>query len=143
MMFYIWLSITLLAIIIEFITTDLISIWFVPSGIICIVLALVNINPIIQIVVFIVLSVVLILTLRKQLAKYLNKNTAKLNHDSIIGQKVKLISPVSYDNPGSAKINGLIWSVVSKNPQEDIPSDTYVLILEISGNKLIVEQIKD
>ena len=49
-----------------------------------------------------------------------------------------MLSEANFDNMGTAKINGVIWSIVSidDNPLKE---GTIVEIVKVSGNKLIAK----
>ena len=58
-MLYTWLGITVVALILEFITADMVTIWFAGGGLIALILSLFDgVSPYIQIPVFIVVWVV-------------------------------------------------------------------------------------
>ena len=68
-MFYTWLAIILFLGFIEIATTNLVTIWFVISGLISLFLSLVINNFVIQFVVFVVIGVLLMLATRTSLEK--------------------------------------------------------------------------
>lgn len=138
---YIWLGITVFTAVIEFITMDLVSIWFVPSGIVCMILAACNVPFYIQIPVFICLSLVLILSLRKIFMKMLKKGDEKTNTDRFIGKELKLLTKIEFGIPGTVKIDGVVWNVVLEDDKKELEVDSLVRVLKITGNKLIVEEI--
>ena len=57
---YVWLGVTAVALIVEFITSDLLSIWFAGGGIIAMILALCGLSWYVHLPIFIVLSFVLL-----------------------------------------------------------------------------------
>ena len=84
-------------------------------------------------------SLVLLLSLRKIALKILLKNTdTKTNANEVIGKKFKLLTDISED-AGTIKINDVIWNVVSDNGKP-IKKGTVVEIIEIKGNKYIVKK---
>ncbi len=78
---WVWGIITAIALVFEFLTSYLISIWFASGGLITLlVVALApNLNFIWQILIFAGISVVLLLSLRKICLKLLNNNNATEN----------------------------------------------------------------
>ena len=72
-----WLIIIILLSIIEAFTINLVSIWFIVSGIITLVISLFTNNIIIQIAVFILLGVILLLSTKNILQKYLTSKNHK------------------------------------------------------------------
>ena len=71
-MLYIWLLIVVLLGILEVITTNLISIWFVISGILTMIISLFTDNLYIQIGVFVIVGVIL-MPISKSIYKKINE----------------------------------------------------------------------
>ncbi len=142
-MFWVWLGVIAVTLIIEIITLDLVSIWFSIGGIIPFILSAIGGIAIeIQIAVFVVVSALLIIFIRKYAQRLLFKNmNLKTNVDALIGKRCKLIDPVELEKNGSAKINGIVWSVSTEDSTE-IKSGALVEVIEVSGNKLIVKEIQ-
>ena len=70
--------------------------------------------------------------------KFNNKNVM-LNADAVVGKEFKLLTPISFDNAGSIKVNDVVWSVITCNKHDEVPEGTVVIVKEIKGNKYIVE----
>lgn len=139
-MFWIWLSIMVITVILEIITTDVVSIWFAFGSIIPLFFSAFNLlNPVWQIVIFITTSAILITTLRKITIKYLFKNNdSKTNLDTLIGEKYRLIEGTDFEHLGKIQIKDIVWSVKGENDQT-IKKGKIVEIIKIQGNKLIVK----
>lgn len=138
---YIWLGVIVLSVIIECVTFDLASVWFIGGGIVALILAACKVPYVWQIVVFVVVSAVLLATCRRPLLKLLGKNTAKTNADAIIGKEYSLLTPISFGVMGSLKVNGVEWSAVPENDTDEIAAGKVVRVVDIKGNKLIVKEI--
>ena len=138
--FWIWLSIIVITVILEIITTDLVSIWFTIGAVIPLFLSAFDIlNPVWQSVIFVVVSAVLIATLRKVTIKFFFKNTnSKTNLDSLIGEKHRLVEGTNFEKLGKLEIKDITWSVMGEN-QQTIKKGQVVEIVKIEGNKLIVK----
>lgn len=139
---YIWLGITALALIVEFITSEMVSVWFIGGGIVSMILALIGLKWYIHVPVFIVVSLILMLCFRKLVIKKLNKSNTKTNAETVIGEEFRLLTAVKFNEPGSIKVNDVIWSVVAKNETAEIQENSIVKIVGIKGNKYIVEEVK-
>ena len=139
-MFWVWLAVIVIGVVVEACTTDLISIWFSFGAIVPFILAgATGLRYEWQIVIFVVISAVLIVTLRKVTMKYLFKNSnAKTNLAALEGQKYRLLSRTDFETIGTVKINGVEWSVVSEN-RDTIEKDEVVEIIKVQGNKLVVK----
>ena len=142
-MIWFWLAVVVVSISIELVTYEMVAVWFMPSGIICMILDACGVDPLVQVVVFIVLSGILMLSLRKLVLKYMTKggDDSKTNQDTLIGKEAKLITPIAFNQPGTIKIQGTEWDAITKNEEDELPEKTMVVIKAIKGNKLIVEEV--
>ena len=138
---YIWLGVTVVSLIVEFVTFELVSVWMSVGAIVAMILAACKVGYEIQIVVMVVVSVGCILGLRKITLKWLTKNNEKTNMDLVVGKRVKLLTKITQDELGTVKLNGITYSAKSSN-NEEILENEYVVIEKIEGNKLIVKKEK-
>lgn len=137
---WIWLGVTVLSLVVEFVTFDLASLWFAVGGLVSMVLAACGAPLVAQLIVFIAISLILLLSLRKIALKYFLKgHNFKTNTESVIGNTYKLLSDVSKDEMGTIKINGVVWNVVSDN-NETISKGEEVEIVSVKGNKYVVKK---
>lgn len=135
---YVWLGVMVLAIIIEATTSTLVSIWFIPSAIISLILALCKVDLWIQITVFVVVSALLLICTRKFVEKLLKKNkTEHTNLDAVIGQSAVVTERISnVEETGAVKIMGKEWTARSVDDSVFEIGDV-VTVDEIRGVKLI------
>lgn len=142
-MIWFWLAAVVVCIALELVTYEMVAVWFIPSGIICMILEACGVDVLVQIVVFIIISLVLMLTLRKMVLKYLTKtgDDNKTNLDTIIGKEFRLLTPIALNQPGTIKVSGTEWNAVTTNEEDELPEKTLVKVTAIKGNKLIVEEI--
>lgn len=138
-MFYFWLVIVIFLGILEAATVGLVSIWFVISGIVALILSFFTDNFVIQFAVFVILGVILMLTTRKTLTKYFSKEE-KTNLDRVIGMKAIVTENIEKNKIGEVKVDGKKWSAIA---DEDIEEGSIVKILQINGVKLKVENWKE
>lgn len=138
---YVWLGILILAIIAEVATAGLISIWFVPSALVAMILALCNVPVYLQMTVFFGLSLILLILSRTIWKKYTSvKPIEPTNADALIGQIGVVIELVdNIQATGEVKVNGQHWSARSRSGAP-IEKDAHVKILAIEGVKLICEK---
>lgn len=137
---YVWLILVAVSVVIELLTMDLLCVWFVPSGLVSMVLAIFDVPLWVQIVVFVVLSVAFIVLLRKPCMAKLNRGGAKTNADRNVGKECTLLTSVSFEKAGSVRLNGLTWTAVSEDEKETIEEGTLVTVLRIEGNKVVVRK---
>ena len=70
---FFWLVIILLLSFVEVATVNLVTIWFIVSALVALLLAFFNVDFIVQFAVFVILGVILLVTTRSYLEKLLNK----------------------------------------------------------------------
>lgn len=139
---WLWLGVTVFAIVAEIATVGLVSVWFVGGGLIATLMSLIpGIDWYWQLTAFIVASALLLIFFRPIVKNILNKNSeGKTNLENIIGQRVTMLTPADFDTLGSVKINDVVWSVKAVD-DTPLAVDDIVQVVEISGNKLIVKKI--
>lgn len=135
-MFYIWLIIIIILGIIEAMTANLVSIWFIISGLFALITSFIFDNFLIQFAIFVVLGVLLLITTRDILEKKL-VSKEKTNLDRIIGMKGVVTEEIDELKIGEVKVDGKAWSAVSSTK---IKVGEVVKILRIEGVKLIVKR---
>lgn len=141
MWLYVWLGVVALSVIVEFVTFDLVSVWFIGGGLVAMILSACQVQLVWQLVAFIGVSIILLITCRKPLTKMLNKNKSATNANSLIGKDTILLTPISFDNVGSVKVNGVVWTAIAENEMTQIEQGAIVSITAIQGNKLIVKEV--
>ena len=139
---YIWLGITVLALVVEALTNELITIWFAVGGLVSIILSAFGVQWYISTPIFLAISFALVLSLRKISLKLLNKNNERINADAVFGKEFMLLSGISLNKAGTIKVNDVVWNVATENQQDVVPEGTLVEILYLKGNKYIVKPIK-
>ena len=138
---YVWLGVTVLALVIEFLTSDLISIWFAGGGIVAIALSAFNLTWYIHVSAFLVVSFILLFSFRKIALKRFSANDVHVNADAVIGAEFKLLSPIGFNEPGTIKVNDVVWSAVAKDQNQTIEQGKIVKVIDLKGNKYIVEEV--
>lgn len=143
-MFWVWLAVIAVAIIIEILTLDLVSVWFAFGAVIPFILAAVGGIAIeIQIAVFVIVSALLIIFMRNWAKKLLFKNmNEKTNINSIIGKKIRLLEDTDFEHLGSLKINDVTWTAVSHDGKL-IKAGQIVEVVKVDGNKLLVKEVEE
>ena len=138
-MFYFWLAVVIVLGIFEVITVGLVSIWFVISGTVAMILYFIITNFVVQFGVFVVLGVVLMLTTRKALTRLFSKNE-KTTLDRVIGMTGVVTEEVKKNSIGEVKVDGKKWSCYA---DKEIKVGSTVKVLKIDGVKLKVEEWKE
>ena len=139
-MWLVWLVIAVLFIVIEWVTVELLCIWFAGASIVSMILALCELEIGWQITAFCVVSIILIVFTRPVVSRYLKKNESRTNVDSLIGEVATVTKDILPDDRGEVKIRGQFWLAISHDNKE-ILTDTKVTVLAIEGVKLIVKKL--
>ena len=133
----VWLIIVILLTLIEVATVNLTTIWFVVSGIIALIISLFVDNYILQFGIFVILGVILLITTKPFLTKFLKQHTVKTNIDRIIGMTGIVTEKIEKNKEGEVKVDGKRWTAYADKP---IKKDELVKVLEIKGVKIKVEK---
>lgn len=139
-MVWIWLGIVIALALIEVLTTNLVTIWFVASGIVSLILSFFVGEFFIQFLVFVILGIILLLTTRNTLEKFVNSYKQKTNLDRVVGMTAIVTEEIKKNSPGEVKVDGKRWTAISN---KKIKVDSTVKVLEIEGVKLKVEEVED
>lgn len=137
-MFWIWLGIVISLALIEIITINLTTIWFVVSGLLALVFSFFNDSYLIQFSIFVIGGIILLLLTRSFLIEKLNVKSYRTNLDRVIGMIGIVTEEIRKNSPGEVKVDGKKWTAVSHNK---IAKDKSVKINAIDGVKLIVEEV--
>lgn len=140
----IWFAIFIALIVIEALTADLLTVWFMPAAVICIILAAFNVPITVQVSVFFGLSIIMFI-LSKTVFKnhFKTKKSEKTNLDLIIGETGIVTEDI--DNvaaKGTVKVNFQLWTARAKDGVTDIKAGDRVKIVAVEGVKLICEKIQ-
>lgn len=138
-MFIFWAAAIILFGVAEAVTAQLVSIWFLIGAIAALIAAFFGANLIIQIIVFIAVSILALVITRPLVKKYINPKKEHTNADRVIGQ-VGIVAE-DIDNiraTGQVKADGKIWTARATD-NSIIPSGCEVIIEKIDGVKLIVK----
>lgn len=136
----IWASVFVIALVVEFSTDQLISIWFCGSSIVALILAIFNVYWCIQIIVFAVLSAILLVLSKFVFFKNRKKEeTIPTNVDSLIGKEMTITKVVTKEKFGEGQIRDVVWSVsLSEDESDPIQVGEKAIIKEIVGNHIVV-----
>ena len=135
----IWIIILVLAIIFELITYGLITIWFIPSIILTIILKSFGLNNLyIELLIVLITSSILLIFTRPIVVKLLKPKNIKTNFDRILDMEGKIIKEVKLNDCGIVKVDGKEWRCFSK---KEIDKGKIVKIKKIDSNKLEVEEV--
>lgn len=136
-----WLGAVIVLLVIEIATLGLTTIWFAGGALAAAIAAGCNANLVVQIIVFVAVSVILLLFTRPIAVRYLNKDHVKTNADRFIGQEAVVLETIDNLNAsGRAQIAGMEWTARAVDEKDIIEFGTIVLVERIDGVKLMVRR---
>ncbi len=139
----IWLALLIICVILEAATLGLTTIWFAIGALAALIAALITANLAVQILLFLIISLVLLYFTRPIALKYLKIGHAKTNYETYIGKQGYVVEAIdTIRGKGQVKVDGLIWSARSSD-NKTIELNTKVKVMDVKGVKLIVETIKE
>jgi len=139
---YFWLAVIVVAAIVEALTAQLVSIWFVAGGVVALIANVCGADFWVQITLFAFVSTLTLLGTRPFVKKLMNFKKEETNTDRYIGKYAVVIIEINNTlGVGQAKVLGSIWTAKSADGSI-IPVGANVLVKAIEGVKLIVE-LKD
>lgn len=109
-----WLAALVVFLVFEIITLGLTSIWFAGGALAAFVAAELAANPIIQSLAFLIVSLLLLFTVRPFASKYFNRSRQKTNLDAIVGRSAIVTKEINnLEGLGEINLSGQIWTARS------------------------------
>ena len=140
-MVVLWLVILIIAICVEVGTMGLTSIWFAGGALIAVIAAALSFPVWLQIILFLIVSLVLLIFTRPIAVKYFNKDRVRTNVESMIGRQAIVVSEIdNLQGIGQVTVGGQEWSARSEDEKKCLAVGTVVEIVAVNGVKLIVRE---
>ena len=139
-----WLVLMVICIVFEIATVGLVSIWFAGGSLIACFLAMANIHVVIQVVVFLIISLLLLIITKPLAKEWINKDRVRTNYEGIVGKVVRVTERVDNINEtGTALINGQEWTARAIDDNIILEQGEVAQVVNISGVKLILTKYQD
>lgn len=139
----VWLIILALCLVVEIATLGLVTIWFAGGALVAFFVAMLTDNVLVQVIVFLVVSLLLLFFTRPVAKRFYNNKRTKTNVDGIIGEQCKVTETIdNFNETGVVLLNGLEWTARSKN-EAVIEAGARVKVCAVDGVKVIVEQVNE
>ncbi len=138
-----WLAATVVLLVIEALVPGLISIWFAIGALAALISALFHAPFWLQIVWFLVVSVLTLVLTRPLVRKYVNSRVTPTNADRNIGKDAIVTEEI--DNlraKGAVLLDGKTWSARMADEKAYADVGETVRVLRIEGVKLVVEKLE-
>ena len=134
-----WLIVVAVLLICEFLTMGLTTIWFAGGAVVAYIAGLCHAPLWVQIVLFLVVSIVLLLFTRPIVEKHLNNKREKTNVDSLVGKHGKVMEEIdNFNQTGKVMLSGMEWMARSAVAEEKISVGVKVEVKEVKGAHLVV-----
>ena len=139
----VWLIILALCLLVEIATLGLVTIWFAGGALVTFFVAMATDSLLIQMLVFLVVSLLLLFFTRPIAKKFYNSKRTKTNVESVIGEQCKVTETIdNFNGTGTVLLNGLEWTARSKN-EAVIEAGARVKVCAVDGVKVIVEKVTE
>jgi len=139
-----WLIAMIVLLIIEAVVPGLISIWFALGALAALVAALFHAPFWLQVVWFLVVSILTLLLTRPFVKKYVNNRVTPTNADMVIGKEAVVTEAIdNLQEKGAVRLDGKIWTARMADENAGAEVGETVRILRIEGVKLITEKLKN
>ena len=134
----VWSVLTLVLLVVEFATYGLTSIWFAIGSLCALVTALLGAPLWLQILWFILISILTLALTRPLVKKYINGRALPTNADRVIGMLVPVREAIdNLNGTGAVFADGKLWTARSAGG-ETLRAGEIVRVREIRGVTLIV-----
>ena len=134
-----WMVILILCIVIEVLTLGLTTIWFAAGALVAIFAALLYAPIFVQVILFLLVSLTLLFFTRPIAVKYFNRDRVRTNVESMVGRQAIVTGEIdNVQATGQVTVSGQEWSARSWDDKVRIPAGAVVVVVAISGVKLIV-----
>ncbi|MGN1084710.1 MAG: NfeD family protein [Lachnospiraceae bacterium] len=139
----VWLILLAVCLLIEVATLGLVTIWFAGGALVTFFVALLTDSLLIQVIVFLAVSLLLLFFTRPIVAKYYNSKRTRTNVEGIVGEQCKVTEAIdNFNETGTVFLNGLEWTARSKNGSL-IAAGARVKVCAVDGVKVIVEEVEN
>ena len=107
-----WLVVILICAFLEAITVNLVTIWFIASGVVAMIASIFTDSLLIQTGIFVLLGIVLLITTRRPLQRLVNVQKEKTNLDRIYNMTGVVTEEILKNKSGVVKVDGKYWTAV-------------------------------
>ena len=139
----VWLVLMIVFLVAESQSVTMVSLWFAAGALGALIAELCGAELWLQIVIFYVVSIILLASLRPIVRKYFTPKITKTNVDSIVGQTGLVTADINnISAQGQVKLGAMEWTARSTSG-ENIPQGTLVKVDKIEGVKAFVTPVAE
>ena len=137
---FVWFCAMVALLIVEALVPGLVSIWFALGALAAMISSVLKAPVWLQVLWFILVSLVTLLITRPLAKKYVNAHTVPTNADMAIGQDCVVTEAIdNVAGSGAVSVGGKIWTARMAEPDGRAAKGEVLRVLRIEGVKLIVE----
>jgi membrane protein implicated in regulation of membrane protease activity len=137
-----WVIVFFVAVIIESLEPQLVSIWFAGGAFVALIFAtLFRVSLMWEILIFMMTSVILLLLTRPFVKRVTAQKTVATNADALIGQEILVDQGFGPKQSGSGLHSDIRWKLIS-DETVSFQAGEFAIIKAIKGNKLLIEKKK-
>lgn len=134
-----WLIAVAVLLVLEIVTLGLTTIWFAGGAFAAFIAGQCQAPLWLQILLFLVVSIILLVFTRPIVEKHLNANRTKTNVDSLAGRHGKVIEEIdNFNQTGKVMLDGMEWMARSEDANIKIMPETKVEVIEVKGAHIVV-----
>lgn len=135
-----WLIAAVGFLVLEGMTFSMVSVWFAAGSAAALLSCLFHPPFKVQAVVFMVVSV-LCLAAFKPLTQRLRQKPTPTNGDRSLGREAKVLTPVSAEETGRVRLDGVDWNARCATPGDTLAPGQSCRVTEIHSTLLVVEPV--
>ena len=136
---FVWLLIGIFFLILELVTTALVSIWFVAAAVLVAIESLFIDSVAIQVMTFLVLSLIFLVVFKKIYNKRIKKDKDDVKAEENMIGKVAVTAEETNADGGRVLAGDVYWRAVTKDGST-IEADSKVVIAGVEDTTLIIER---
>ena len=133
-MWAVWLMVAVALVIVEVLTTSLVSIWFVPGAILTACLSTFMKNITVQVLIFLVLAGVSIFLSKKVFRR--TRVEQMTNPSELLVGKIGVVKEETTVNEARVLVGGVYWRATADTPLKE---GDFVKVTAVNGNMLTVQ----
>ena len=134
----VWLALMIIFLIVESVTVVMVSLWFAAGSLAAMAASLLGASVPFQIALFLIVSAVLLASLRGIVKKHFTPKLERTNIDSIIGSLGYVCTDIdNVSATGTVKLGAMEWTARSSSGMP-LPKGTLVKVDKIEGVKVFV-----
>jgi len=143
-MILVWFILFIVFLIAELITAGaLVSIWFCIGSLAAMITAYFGGDPILQVIIFLMVSIALLLATRPFIKKYVRPKITATNADRILQARGIVTEEINnLKGEGSIKVDGKSWTARNIDGEAVIPVNAEVIVVGIEGVKAMVKVVE-